>query len=144
MALSDIQKQYGRILYSRGKSQAYIAKALGIKQQSVSALQRKEGWQEDKLPLYTRAELVENLEQLIFRQQMGLLTGEEEDTTRGILNHSKLCSSLRDLEETITVISARNIVMASQEILTEMAGEGVSSDVLEVLQRYHDRKKSEL
>ena len=144
MELSEIQKQYGRILSSRGKTQAYIAKALGVSQPRISVIAKSEGWSGDRLPLFNRAELAENIEELIFRQEVSLLSGKEEDVTRALLNHSSLCRSLKDIEETITVTSIRNRIDAAVEMMQEMAADGEPPELLEKVQAYHDRKVKEL
>jgi hypothetical protein len=137
--LNDIKKQYGRILYGRGKNQAYIAKQLNVSQQRISQLKKNEGWEEDRLPKFTRLELVENAEEILFRYQIDILTGEEEDSTRAALNQAKLASALKELEEINVATSARNRAESARIFMERAAKEG-RPEVLEFLQAIYDEE----
>lgn len=150
MALSGIQKQYARLLHQRGKTHEYIAKCLGIARSTVTNLKKDEGWGEDLLPKFTRQELIENAEILIFRCQMSLLTGEEEDFTRGTLNHSKLTEALNKLEDSTSkredrqeAVTQRNIIEGLKLAMEILAGRGEVEN-LEFLQNLYDEKVKEL
>ena len=138
--LSTYQKLYAKILYGRGMTQEQIGNALDVSKQVIWSIKKKEGdWDGYRLPKLTFRDLILLIKDYTTRQSLKLINGELDEDANSIKDLRMLISSMKDLQEQVDEISARDDMLSSQNFMKWVAEHSKNGlTPLEAAQQYHD------
>jgi len=128
-------------------SQASIAVRLSVSTSAISQLKIHDGdWDDYKLPPISAQDLLDNLEQILFKMQVENLAEKDMDIetmTRFSLNFDKLTSALVKSQELLEVVSIRNTMLSMQNFM-EWLVKHPYKDPLDAAQAYYDEQLDKL
>ena len=141
--ISKSEEQWARLLYRRGLIYEQISEKTGISISRVGALAQAGKWKDDHLPPYDSDDFSQAILDYSFEVFLNIISGEEDDPSRKILDVKNLAATRKDVEELVLSVSIRS-QMESAKLFMQRAAEEGRQDVLEFLQGVYDAKAEQL
>ena len=141
--ISKSERQWSRLLYRRGLTYQKISDKTGISVPTVAELAQAGEWKNDHLPPYDSDDFSQAILDYSFEVFLSIISGEEDDPSRKILDVKNLAATRKDVEELVLSVSIRSQMESAKLFMQRAAQEG-RQDVLEFLQGVYDAKAKQL
>lgn len=125
--LSSYEKTYAKLLRGKGLTQSEVGEVIGCNQQTISALEKKDGSVlEYRMPGLSFANLVDLLKDEVIRVTLGLAVHDaepgkfpmsREEVTEEILNRKRATDTMSAIQDQVDVVSYRDRMLSMKDFI---------------------------